>query len=383
MPSSFQKTRVVFSVINGICFDQRVLKMAETVGSLNCDITIVGRKTDNCANNKTVPFRTIRFRMLFKRGFLFYMFFNIRLFFYLVFHKYDLLVSNDLDTLLPNYLVSRLKGIPLVYDSHEYFTNVPELVNRRFVKWVWTVIEKAVFPKLVNVITVSDPIADEYFRLYKIRPIVVRNAAKKTNHIIPFTRAELDVPENDLLIILQGAGINIDKGAEELIDAVRNTPGVTLLIVGTGDVVPRLQEQVKELKISQKVRLIPPVSWNTLMRYTKSADAGMCLEKDTNLNYRYSLPNKLFDYISAGIPVIASDMPETGRIISEYRCGMTITCVTSENISTALTDLKNNKMLMGEMKANAVIASESINWETESKKVTGLYGSILNRLDLT
>ena len=107
--------------------------------------------------------------MIFKRGFLFYKFFNIRLFFFLLFHKYDLLVSNDLDTLLPNFLVSKLKGLPLVYDSHEYFTGVPEIQNRPFVKWVWKSIEKLYFPGLKNVMTVSESIASQYEKEYGVK----------------------------------------------------------------------------------------------------------------------------------------------------------------------------------------------------------------------
>ena len=142
MPSATHKTKVIFSVTNCICYDQRVLKMAETVSKLNCEITIIGRKSGDYCNPDSVPFRTVRFKMFFKKGFLFYKFFNIRLFIYLLFNKCDLLVSNDLDTLLPNFLVAKLKRMPLVYDSHEYFTEVPELHNRLFVKWVGRVLRK-------------------------------------------------------------------------------------------------------------------------------------------------------------------------------------------------------------------------------------------------
>lgn len=315
--------------------------------------------------------------MLFKRGFLFYKFFNIRLFFYLLFHRFNLLVANDLDTLLPNFLVSRLKHLPLVYDSHEYFTGVPELRYRPFVRFVWKSIEKMIFPKLEYVITVSEPIADIYESLYGIRPLVIRNLSNNSDHIMPFRRSELGVDEDDLLLIIQGTGINIDKGAEELVDAVNIIPGVTLLIVGAGDVIPRLKKQVEELDLGHRVRFVPTVNWETLMRYTRSADIGMCLEKDTNLNYRYSLPNKLFDYITAGIPVIASDLPETRKILIENNCGTIIESVTQANIGNALKELKNNKILLHELRKNSALASKKLNWDTESKKVLELYKRFL------
>jgi len=377
MPSDPYKPRVAFSVTNCICYDQRVTKIAATVSSLGCDITIIGRRSGDCCNSGTIPFKTVRFRMIIRRGFLFYKFFNIRLFFFLLFHNYDLLVSNDLDTLLPNSLISKLKRLPLVYDSHEYFTGVPEIQNRPFVKWVWKSIEKSIFPGLKNVMTVSEPIASLYEKMYHVRPQVIRNFSRKATDIISCTHQELHISSSDFLVIIQGTGINIDKGAEELIEAINISSGVALLIVGSGDVLPQLKQRVRELKLGNQVKFIQQVSWEILMRYTKSADIGMCIEKDTNLNYRFSLPNKLFDYISAGIPVIASDLSETGKIIREYKCGLIINRVTPEDISSAISELKNNPVLLSELRRNAVMASEKLNWETESEKVKEFYNKIL------
>jgi glycosyltransferase involved in cell wall biosynthesis len=354
--------------------------MAETVSMLNCEITIIGRESGNCRDSGKIPFKTRRFNMIFKRGFLFYKFFNIRLFFYLLFHKYDLLVSNDLDTLLPNFLISKLKHLPLVYDSHEYFTSVPELQNRPFIKWVWKSIEKMIFPHFKYVMTVSDSIAAQYESEYRIRPVTIRNCSGSAAGIISYSRDELGIPIDHLLLILQGTGINIDRGGMELIEAVRQTEKVSLLIVGSGDLIEVLKRRVTELDISERVKFVPKVPWEILMRYTRSADAGLSLDKNTNLNYRFSLPNKLFDYISAGIPVIASDLPEVRKTVLENRCGMIIPEVTSKEISTALKELSNNKDLLSELKKNAAIASESVNWEKESLKVIEFYSSIIRNL---
>ena len=371
------KTRVVFSVTNCICHDQRVLKIAEKVSILGCDVLIVGRKRGECCNNDSVPFKTSRFRMMFKKGFLFYAFFNIRLFIYLLFRHSDLLVANDLDTLLPNYLVSKLRKLPLVYDSHEYFTGVPEIQNRPFVKWVWKNIEKLVFPNLKNVMTVSDSIAKQYEEEYRVNVITVRNCSRITEAIFPFSREELDINPDHLLLILQGTGINIDRGGEELIEAIGLTDGVSLLIVGSGDRYNYLKEMTEDSGLGEKIRFIPAVSWDILMKYTKSADAGLSLDKSTNLNYRFSLPNKLFDYISAGIPIIATDLPEVSKILKEYTCGLLITRPDPEEISIVVKKLRDDKVLLSELKHNSVIASKSINWEKESQKVKDLYNSII------
>ncbi|MCU0474243.1 MAG: glycosyltransferase [Bacteroidales bacterium] len=378
MPDKNHKQRVAFSVTNCICFDQRVLRITETVSHLEYNITIIGRRLGDCCDSGSVPFKTKRFRMIFKKGFLFYKFFNIRLFFFLLFHRYDLLVANDLDTLLPNFLVSRIKGIALVYDSHEYFTGVPEIQDRHFVKWVWTSIEKMVFPRLRNVMTVCDSIAEKYEVEYGLRPLTVRNISKTAKNISGFSRDELGIAKEHLLLILQGGGINTDRGGEELIEAISKTENVSLLIVGSGDVLQILNNRVMELNLSERVRFIPKVPWQELLRYTKSADAGLSLDKNTNPNYTFSLPNKLFDYISAGIPVIASDLIEIKRIVEGNMCGIIIPAVTADEISIAVKKLRDDRDFLNKLKQNTVNASKYLNWEKESEKVIDFYSNILH-----
>lgn len=308
------------------------------------------------------------------------MFFNIRLFFFLAFNKFDLLVSNDLDTLLPCFLISKLRKLPLVYDSHEYFTGVPEIQNRPFVKSVWKRIERSVFPSLKYVMTVSDSIAVQYEHEYGLRPVTVRNCSMRTGDITPYTHEELGINQGNLLLILQGTGINIDRGGEELIDAVNITENVSLLVVGSGDQLEYLDRKVITLGLKERIRFIPTCPWLNLMKYTRSADAGLSLDKDSNLNYKFSLPNKLFDYISAGIPVIASHLTEISGILSEFNCGIVIPEVTPEEISKAIIALRDNRALLSDLKRNATTASESLNWETESIKVKKLYQLILDKL---
>jgi glycosyltransferase involved in cell wall biosynthesis len=379
MPAEKHINQVVFSVTNCICYDQRVHKMARVVQEFGTEITIIGRKRGSCCASGTVPWKTHRFRMIFKKGFLFYKFYNIRLFFYLLFHRFDLLVANDLDTLLPNFLVSKLKGIPLVYDSHEYFTGVPELQDRPFVRGVWKTIERSILPKLKFLITVSDPIAEQYFIEYGIRPVTIRNCAPRSEHIKPLTLSEMGIDAGNLILILQGAGININRGGEELIDAMGKVENVSLLIVGSGDVFEDLKARAIEKGVSAKVRFISSLPWDEMMRYTKSADAGLSLDKNTNLNYRFSLPNKLFDYISAGIPVISGDLPEVTRIITENTCGVIIPEITPDEIGQAVRLLDSNRDLLAVLKQNAKSTSETLNWDTESKKVFEVYAEIIKK----
>nr|MQY78562.1 glycosyltransferase [Bacteroidota bacterium] len=187
--------QIYISVTNDIVTDQRVNKVARTILSSGVSVALVGRIRKGSLPIGTNPFKIKRFRMVFNRGALFYASFNFRLFFYLLFRKMDLLLANDLDTLPANYLVSRIKRIPLVYDSHEYFTEVPELQDRKIVKGIWTWIEKRIFPNLKYIYTVSQSIADLYKEEYNREVKVVRNLSLGWKPVNKPSRSELGIAE--------------------------------------------------------------------------------------------------------------------------------------------------------------------------------------------
>jgi glycosyltransferase involved in cell wall biosynthesis len=230
------------------------------------------------------------------------------------------------------------------------------------------------------VMTVSDSIALQYETEYGIKPMTIRNCSRESVDIMPFSRKELGLNEDHLLLILQGTGINVDRGGEELIDAIGGVDNVSLLIVGSGNMVTDLKEKVSKMDLSQRVKFYPKLPWELMMRYTKTADVGVSLDKDTNINYRFSLPNKIFDYISAGIPVIAGDLPEVSKIVKELNCGVIIPKISPEVIVKFILEIKENPILLTQLKKNAVMASESINWEQESLKVIEFYQKVFSKL---
>jgi len=320
------------------------------------------------------PYRSLRMKLFFTKGPCFYAAFNIRLFFLLLFKKADLLVANDLDTLLPNYLVSKIKNIPLVYDSHEYFTEVPELVNRKGVQKIWKSIERRIFPKLKDVITVNDSIAGLYEKEYGLRPKVVRNIPPARKITVTKTRTELGLPEDKFILILQGSGINVDRGTEEMVEAMPLiTEEAVLLIVGSGDVIDILKSKVEQLQLSGRVIFQPKQPYQELMQYTANADLGLTLDKDTNLNYRYSLPNKLFDYIHAGIPVLASSLPEIEKIIKQYNIGDFIPSHNPVSIAAKVNEIIENKALMSDWRKNINFAARDLSWEKEEQILKQVY----------
>ena len=168
--------KIIVSVISDIVTDQRVQKECNTFHKMGYKVLLVGRKSRNTFLLNEFPYKIIRFTNLFRRGPFMYLVFNIQLFFYLLFKKADVLWANDLDTLLPNFIISRLKRIKLVYDSHEYFTlSVYKKTSRK----VWELLEKLLFPHLKNVITVNNSIKQAYEKKYKVPVTVLRNVPYK------------------------------------------------------------------------------------------------------------------------------------------------------------------------------------------------------------
>jgi glycosyltransferase involved in cell wall biosynthesis len=365
--------KVIVSVINDLVTDQRVHKTCMTIASMGFDVLLVGRKLKNSLPMDTRPYRTHRMRLLFTKGALFYAEFNIRLFLFLLSHRFDVLTSNDLDTLLPNYIAGKIKGKPLIYDSHEYFTEVPELVNRPFVQRVWKFIEKSIFPKLTDVFTVNDSIADLFEKEYGKRPFVVRNIPYGGEIKKVSDRRDLGLPEAKFIFILQGAGINIHRGAEEMVDAMEYVDDAVLLIVGTGDVIEVLKEKARKTKLKGKIIFKPRQPYNQLMQYTVNSDMGLALDKPNNLNYKFSLPNKLFDYIRAGIPVLASDLIEIRNILKKYDIGDFIPGHSPENIAEKVNEIIKDKGKVENWKRNVIIASRELTWEREEQIIKRVY----------
>lgn len=366
--------RVAVSVSNDLVTDQRVQRSIAVLQDHGYEVSFIGRQLP-ASKSFEVDYHAHRFKLNFHKGFLFYAQLNLWLFFYLLFRKpYDLYWSNDLDTLLPNFLIAKLYGKPLIYDSHEYFCGVPEIQNRPLVKKVWQSLEAWIFPKLKHVITVNDSIARLYEEDYGFRPLVLRNIGSADLPLNPRSRKELGLPQDAYIVINQGSGINVDRGMEEFIQALgQMDSSIHLLVVGKGDVVPFLKNQVRDMGIVERVHFVGPKPYLELLEYTMQADLGISLDKDTNINYRYSLPNKLFDYIKCGIPILCSKVMEVRSIVEENNLGLS-TSHDSSDINAKLEEIRAKGKL--HYKTALEQAAAKYNWIEERKVIDRLIAQI-------
>jgi glycosyltransferase involved in cell wall biosynthesis len=304
-------------VINDLATDQRVGRVAKLLTELGFEVTCIGRRLKKSPDLKNTSFKLRRYRMLFSGGPLFYAFFNLRLLTTLLFAKKPaLLISNDLDTLPANFFASRIRRVPLIFDSHELFTQVPELIHRKGVQSVWKWIERWFLPKLEYALTVNYSIATIYRRLYGTRFRVVRNVPEKIEY------SSREGGEADRQIIIYQGALNVGRGLELMIDAMQYLENVQFVVVGTGDIEDDLKQRVAQLNLDDRIEFRGRMMPEELSPLTLSADLGISLEEDLGLNYRYSLPNKIFDYIQSRVPVLCSALPEMSRIIDSYGIGI-------------------------------------------------------------
>lgn len=365
--------RVIVSVINDLVTDQRVNKSCLTLQKAGFEVLLVGRRQRKSPPMDDRPYKSHRMKLLFEKGPMFYATFNIRLFIFLLIHRCDCLLSNDLDTLLPNFWISKLKRIPLIYDSHEYFTEVPELVSRPKVQRVWKRIEEYVVPKLPEMITVNQSIADLFHEKYGIKVHIIRNIPMRKMLPAPASRQEVGLDPNKHILVLQGSGINIHRGSEELLDAMQYLDDCQLVIVGGGDVLPILKEKVAANHWDDRVKFFPRMPYQQMMAITQLAELGFTLDKDTNLNYRFSLPNKLFDYIQAGVPIIASHLTEIERIITDYNIGTFIDNHEPKTIAATIQNALNDEKILSLWKNNLIFAAQNLCWENEEGVLLRIY----------
>lgn len=362
-----KKSKIIISVSNDLATDQRIEKICNTLHENGYEITLIGRILPESLPIIR-PYKVHRMRLIFRKKVWFFAELNIRLFFKIFFTKKDILLANDLDTLLPNYIISKIFKKKLVYDSHELFTEIPELIYRPKVQNIWLFIEKKIFPKLKNVITVSTPIGEYYKEKYGVPISIIRNVPNK--FYANTTHNEFKEKTKKTLIY-QGA-INMKRGLELVIDTMIFLPDWKLQIIGDGDVKEKLITQANNLGLNN-VQFINKIHPNKLIQYTKNADIGLSLEEPFGLNYKFGLANKIFDYINAEIPIIVSDELSEMKFIAEnYNVGETLKERNPKNLALLIqkiyqTDKKNWKFEE---------AKNELNWENESKKLLEIYQNL-------
>jgi glycosyltransferase involved in cell wall biosynthesis len=336
-------------------------------------ILLIGRKLDNSVALTEKIFKQKRLRCLFNTGFLFYAEYNLRLFFYLLFKNTDAICAIDLDTILPCYFIAALRGKKRIYDAHELFTEMKEVITRPSVKKVWVRIEKFAVPKFKFGYTVSYSIAEEFKKKYSVAYEVIRNMPVK-KEVLKQTQETLLSISEEKIILYQGA-VNEARGLENLVQAMKQVDAI-LHIYGDGNLYKKIESLIEKNNLQNKIKLHAQVLPEVLQVITQQAYMGINLVEPIGLNQIYSLANKFFDYIQACVPQLTMNFPEYKKINDTIEVAVLINTVNENEIAAALNLLLNNTNLYNKLQQNCTQARELFNWQQEEKKLISFYKNI-------
>ncbi len=344
--------------------DSRVKKVIETLRNSGNSLTLlsVNSRTHEHLRRHEVIFHEYKRRFLPGVSFLasHFVFIKTALRFYTA---EEVVHCNDLNTLLAGVLIKLInKGVKVVYDSHEFAIN--DVPNE---SW-WSIKAKLIFEGLLirfadEVIVVSESIAIEYARLYNIKkPHLVLNCPFYAEQPkMDLFRQRFSIRPDQVVFLYQG-GLSKGRGIETLLQAFeqRQDDRAVLICMGSGSLMGMVQDYARRCKI---IYYHDAVDHDVLLNFTSSADFGILCYEDSCLNHRYCSPNKIFEYLMAGLPVITSNLQEMRRLVEEESIGLVVRYSTVEGFNSAVDyALAMNK---SEILSNVRRVSSKYSWETQ------------------
>lgn len=363
-----KKKHIFLTVTNELSYDQRMIRICSSLAHAGYKVTLVGRKLPGSPLLSDQPFLQKRLVCFFNSGKAFYAEYNLRLFFYLLFRKMDVICAIDLDTILPCYFISRLKKISRVYDAHELFCEMKEIVTRPRIYKSWKWIERFTAPKFTSGYTVNGPIAAEFKKMYNVDYCVIRNMPRLMPLVVPFKKQKY--------ILYQGA-VNEGRSFETLIPAMKQVNAI-LLICGEGNFKRQTEHLVKQYGLEKKVIFAGKVLPAALRDYTVNAWVGVTLFEDKGLSNYYSLANRFFDYLHAGIPQLCVNYPVYREINNTAPFAVLIDDLSPDSIAGELNKLINDTALYETLQQNCMKARQLLNWQEEEKKLIDFYQKLIS-----
>ncbi|HOY20192.1 MAG TPA: glycosyltransferase, partial [Haliscomenobacter sp.] len=304
--------RLVFTVTNDLRYDQRMMRICRSLSAAGHQVTLVGRLRRKSPSLPETSYQQVRLRCWFDRGKLFYLEYNLRLFIWLLRHKFEVYTAIDLDTILPNLAIARIKGKKIHYDAHEYFSEVPEVVDRPSIKRIWEAVARFAIPRVDAAYTVGPALAQIFQARYGIPFQVIRNVPTR----MASTPQRLNSTHQ--VILYQGV-LNQGRGLEIAIAAMQQIDGAELWLAGEGDLSTALRQLATDLHLEHKVKFLGYLTPEDLRAITTQATIGLNLLENRGLSYYYSLANKAFDYVQAEVPSIQMKFPEYIALQEEHR----------------------------------------------------------------
>lgn len=360
--------RIICTVTNDLNYDQRMIRICTSLGGAGYDVTLVGFRRKASKPLVSRPFKQVRLPVITEQGKLLYIHYWFNLFFFLLFRKADVFCAIDLDTILPVYYVSLLRSKKRVYDAHEIFTDLKEVISRPAVHKMWTWIGNHTVPHFKTGYTIGDCYAAEFKKRYGVDYGVVRNAT---------ILRPLHIPEKKERFILYQGWVNVGRCFEQLIPAMQQV-NARLIVCGAGNFYEEALALTKKYGLTDKITFkgyVPPAE---LTEYTLQAYVGITLFEDTSLSNRLSLANRFFDYMHFGVPQLCNRYPEYEGINRDFEVASLVAEVTPENIARALNKLLEDDEYYNRLQQNCLNARIKYCWQVEEEKLLAVYEQLFN-----
>ena len=365
------KKRIILAVTNDLVYDRRMDRICRALSAAGNEVILVGRLLNQSKKFSPVGFQGVRLKCIFNQGFLFYAEYNIRLFLFLLSNSFDVVCACDLDTALAVHLACSFKKKKKVYDAHEMFTEVPELTGRPFVKGIWESIGNVTIPRFDLRYTVGEELAVLMGKKYNVSFDVIRNIAPgpvSIQNVIP-------IEVRKRILLYQGA-LNVGRGLEACIKAMIHLEKWEFWLAGEGDITENLKSMTHQLGLQERVKFLGWISPDDLHALINQARLGINMREKGSLNDYYSLPNKFFDCIHAGLPSINMNYPEYVRVIQKYHCSLLIDEVSPEKITSTIEYLDAHPKELTAMSEACKAAAKEFTWEKESERLVKLYDKL-------
>jgi glycosyltransferase involved in cell wall biosynthesis len=299
----------------------------------------------------------------------FYIEFNIRLLIGISRQKADLIWAADFFSLPACFIAAKWMNARIYYDSREVYTGIYGISTRPLLKKLVYYLEKWLIQRTDRVFVTGLMDMEVIQTLYGIRHVhLLRNLPRRLKRISPFQFDFIRKSDVSLILCYQGTLVH-GRGISTCLKIAERLPICGLVLLGWGEHIDEYKKKAESMKISDRVWFPGKIPQNQLIRYTAGADIGLALIDDVSLNNRLALPNKLFEYIMAGIPVLVSDCPQMVDIVNKFQVGAVIQNNDPEIAASVIKHWTDNPRLYQKLKNNCIKASETLNWEVEFKTI--------------
>lgn len=288
----------------------------------------------------------------------------------------DINIASDLYSLPGAAWAAGKTGRPLIYDARELYSSVAALQDRGLMQQFWTRVEADYGCRAITVLTVNDSIA----ALLRERFSDVRVLRNLPDFSQPVSsrklREVLGIPSERRILLSQG-GLQRGRGALLLVDAIGTLTDCHLVFLGDGELRGEIEAAAAINGVDDRVSVLPAVASAELAQWTASADVGLCLIENLGQSYYLSLPNKLFEYIACGVPVVGSDFPEIGRVLRDSGAGIAVNPTDPQLLVRAIRTLLDDPARYARVRAACLNASKEFHWDAESARFSALLTSLL------